>query len=227
MDIEATQGRRWSALEEDLRKIPGTLRVRIEGEEAPTQVHLVVQAPRRVDEVSQAVRTVAAASGIDLSDETLSIVQLEADIREPEEIASHPAGGRIILESVVVATKPSGGWAKLNLRMPNGEVREGAAPISPSKDARARAGVSALIDALQEPVAKMNTRLELKNLFVHDMYQDGFIVVQVAFGRNGDMQTLTGSAAIGDDMAAAGAKAALHALNRRLQITALGNGNAV
>ena len=228
MDTEATQGRRWSTLEEDLRKIPGALRVRVEGEGVPTQVHLVAEATQTVDELVRAVRTVAATSGIDLTDDALSIVQLETDLPGASEVVSLVDDDRrIVLESVVVATKPSGGWAKLNLRLPNGELREGAAPISPSKDARARAGVAALLDALQEPVGKMNARIELKNLFVHDMYQDGFVVVQVLFSRNGEMLTLTGSAAIGDDMAAAGAKAALHALNRKLRITALEHGYSV
>lgn len=228
VDIEATQGRPWSTLEDDLRKIPGALRVRVEGEGAPSQIHLVAEATQTVEDLVRAVRTIAATSGIDLTDDALSIVQLETDLPGAAKVVSSlDVERRIILDSVVVATKPSGGWAKLNLRLPNGELCEGAAPISPSKDARARAGVAALLDALQEPVGKMNARLELKNLFVHDMYQDGFVVVQVVFSRNGEMLTLTGSAEIGDDMAAAGAKAALHALNRKLQLAALDNGHSV
>lgn len=221
MDDEATEGR-WIALENDLSQIPGALRVRVEGFDSPTQVHLVALAGRHVDELTRAVRTVAATSGIDLDEGIISIVQLQSENANPQPL-SDP---RVVLDSVVVATKAGGGWAKLNLKLPNGEVREGAAPISPSKDARARAVVSALLEALQEPVAKMSIRLELKNLFVQDTYQDGFIVVQLLFSKNGESLTLTGSAAIGDDVAAAGARATLHALNRKLRTSWLENGHA-
>lgn len=221
MDAEGNGGR-WISLENDLSQIPGTLRVRVEGAEAPTQIHLVAEADRNPGEMARAVRTVAATSGIDLTEEIVSIVQLNSDEPAAEETSDH----RIVLDSVVVATKAGGGWAKLNVKLPNGEMREGAAPISPSKDARARAGVAALLDALQEPVAKMSVRLELKNLFVHDVYQDGFIVVQVQFNQHGESLTLTGSAAIGEDLAAAGAKAALHALNRKLRVSWLSDGRS-
>ncbi|HYI46389.1 MAG TPA: hypothetical protein VE174_13110 [Actinomycetota bacterium] len=213
MDAEAAG--QWIALEKDLGQIPGALRARVEGVETPTQIHLVALADRSVDDLTRAVRTVAATLGIDLDEDIVSVVQLE-DEESSMQSMTEP---RIVLDSVVVATKAGGGWAKLNLKLPNGEVREGAAPILPSKDARARAGVTALLEALEEPAAKMDVRLELKNLFVQDTYQDGFIVVQVLFSKNGDSTTLTGSSATGDDIAAAGARATLQALNRKLQIS--------
>ena len=223
MDMEPSEGQSWSGLERDLMKIPGALRVRVEGNDEPTLVHLVAETNQPVDELARAVRTVAATSNIDLTNDVISIVQLESSAAAGLNGDEH----RIVLDSVVVATKPTGGWAKLNLRLPNGDLSEGAAPISHSKDARARAGVVALIDALQEPISKLNARLELKNLFVQDMYQEGFVVVQVLFSRNGENVTLTGSATIGDDMAAAGAKATLHALNRKLRMATLEHGHAL
>lgn len=204
--------RRWTALEDDLRLLPGVLRVRVVGEDIPTEIHVVARTGRPLPEIEAAVRTVVASFGFDVSGETISVVQLD------QNASAHPDRGRLIIDSIVVGTRADSGWTRLGLKAPDGERFEGSAPLYPSKDARARAVVAALMQALEVPLERLSARVEVKDLFVYSGYPESIVVVQVVWHQDGQAIPLAGSAIASDDPASAGARAILHALNRKLLV---------
>jgi hypothetical protein len=203
---------RWTALEDDLRLLPGVLRVRVLGEDAPTEIHVVGRTGRPASDIETAVRTVVASFGFDVSAETISVVQLDQS-------GPRAAGrGRLVLDSIVVGTRGDSGWTRLGLKSPDGERFEGSAPLYPSRDARARAVVAALMQALEVPLERLSAQVEVKDLFVYSGYPESVVVVQVVWHQNGQSVALAGSAIATDDPASAGARAILHALNRKLLV---------
>jgi hypothetical protein len=203
---------RWTALEDDLRLLPGVLRVRVIGDDAPTEIHVVARTGRPASNIETAARTVVASFGFDVLAETISVVQLDQD--RPE----RSGRGRLILDSIVVGTRGDSGWTRLGLKAPDGERFEGSAPLYPSRDARARAVVAALMQALEVPLERLSARVEVKDLFVYSGYPESVVVVQVVWHQDGQAISLAGSAIATDDPASAGARAILHALNRKLLV---------
>ena len=204
--------RRWMALEDDLRLLPGVLRVRVVGEETPSEIHVVARTGRPITEIETAVRTVVASFGFDVGAETISVVQLD------QNASAHSERGRLIIDSIVVGTRADSGWTRLGLKAPDGERFEGSAPLYPSKDARARAVVTALMQALEVPLERLSARVEVKDLFVYSGYPESIVVVKVVWHQDGQAIPLAGSAIASDDPASAGARAILHALNRKLLV---------
>jgi hypothetical protein len=133
-----------------------------------------------------------------------------------EQVPDARSSARAALESVVVATKGDDGWVKLQLRLPSGEVCEGSAPAPPDGEARARGAVMALADALNDPLARIGMALEVSDMTICSLAMERVVHLRARLYDHGAQTDVIGSAALREDFAAAGARALLQAVNRKL-----------
>jgi hypothetical protein len=124
---------------------------------------------------------------------------------------------RAALESVVVATKGDDGWVKLQLRLPSGEVCEGSAQAPPEGEARARGAVMALADALNDPLSRIGIALDVAEVTICSLAAERVVHLRARLYDHGAQTDVIGSAALREDFAAAGARALLQAINRKLR----------
>ena len=198
-------------LEDALQQITDITKVHVVGGDTPSEIHVIAQAGRSPKQIVRDIQSVAtAAVGITVDHRVVSIVQLEeSDIKV--EGAEPP---RVILDSVVVASRKNAGWVKVRLRFPDDEVHEGTAPSANSKDGRAKAAVNALLQALEAPLAQTGGRVEIEQVMVYQMGTEGLVWLTGTFTERRTITPVSGAAMIVDDTATAAASAALHALNR-------------
>jgi hypothetical protein len=195
-------------LEADLRRIQGVSSTRIVGENEPSEIHIVSSTARPPKQVVRDVQSLAAARfGIAIDHRIVSVVQLD---EEPV------ARGRAVLDRVVLASKGDGGWVKVALQWPDGEVTEGAGSAGSTREARARGATTALIQALDSVIAKRSGRLDADHVAIIPMGPDDAVVVRAIHRQAGSSTTLVGCAVIQDDVATAAVRALLQAVNRRL-----------
>lgn len=133
-----------------------------------------------------------------------------------EQLPDARNSARAALESVVVATKGDDGWVKLQLRLPSGDICEGSAPAPPDGEARARGAVMALADALNEPLAGIGMALDVSEVTICSLAIEQVIHLRARLYDHGAQTDVIGSAALREDYAAAGARALLQAINRKL-----------
>jgi hypothetical protein len=133
-----------------------------------------------------------------------------------EEVPDARNSVRAALESVVVATKGDEGWVKLQLRLPSGEICEGSAPAPPDGEARARGAVIALADALNDPLGRIGMALDVSEVTICSLAVERVVHLRARLYDHGAQTDVIGSAALREDYAAAGARALLQAVNRKL-----------
>jgi hypothetical protein len=133
-----------------------------------------------------------------------------------EEVPDAPNSVRAALESVVVATKGDDGWVKIQLRLPSGEICEGSAPAPPDGEARARGAVIALVEALNDPLARIGMALDVSDVTICSLVVERVVHLRARLHDHGAQTDVIGSAALREDYAAAGARALLQAVNRKL-----------
>ena len=126
-------------------------------------------------------------------------------------------GARPMVERIVQATAGGGGWVKVALQWPGGEITEGVGVSGASREARARGAAAALLQALRPRLEPGGARVDVEHVVLHRMGQAETVVVRATYyGRQG-ASALVGVALLHDDAASATVRAFLRALNRKLQ----------
>lgn len=203
----------WGALESELQRVAAVEKVRVLGETAPSAIHIVASPVRRATQVAEDVCSVVIATTPHSVDPGIvSVVQLD------DAPGAFPrANPRPVLDSVVVASKQGSGWVKLRLLLPNGEIREGTASASPTRQDRARAAVDALLQALEGTLDEMEARVEIDKTILSPPGAEDLVLLRGTFFDKNRPRRISGSASVVDDTATAAARALLDAMNRHLR----------
>ena len=204
----------WGSLESELERVPAVEKVRVIGDVAPRAIHVVARPTRRATQVASDVCSVVIATTPHSVDPRIvSVVQLDDD--GPSISSSRPS--RLVLDSVVVATKQASGWVKVRLQLPNGEICEGSAPASATRTDRARAAIDAVLQALEETLEQMDARVEIDKTILSPAGAEDLVLLRGTFFDRRRPRPISGSATVADDTATAAARAVLAALNRHLR----------
>lgn len=206
---------RLTKLEDELEKIHGVTGVRIVGEDAPSEIHVVATSERAPKQIVRDVQSLTTTTlGEPIDHRIVSVVQLEdgPTTNGSAKESSH----RIVLDQVITASRNKDGWVRVTLHLAGGEVAEGAVLAGSSRDERARGAVSAVIRALQPRLKEIGARLVLQNLVIHDESKPPSVQVRTELHTASHHTILIGGAVIEDDIATAAARAMLQALNRKL-----------
>lgn len=201
---------RLTKLEDDLEKIQGVTGVRIVGDDAPSEIHIVATSERPPKQIVRDVQSLTTTElGEPIDHRIVSVVQLD-DAPQAEN------GHRIVLDQVITASKLKDGWVRVTLRLPGDEVAEAAVLTGTSRDERARGAVAATIKALQPRLDALGARLQLQNLVVNYDPQGPTVQTRTELHSAGHRTVLIGAALIEDDIATSAARALLQSLNRKL-----------
>jgi len=211
---ESADGSSWIQLEETLQEVPSVERVRVIGDPSPSEIHVLASSARPAKEIARDIHSLASKTlDEDMDSRIVSVVQLD-----DEHVASKPPrSARPILDSVVVATRQHEGWVKLRLRMPDGTIFEGSAPATSTRESRAYAATSALLQALESVLSEMGAHVEMENVTLYPAGTDGLVLIQGTFVDRAQRRPVSGTAFVVDDAASAAARALLDALNRQLR----------
>jgi hypothetical protein len=230
-------------LQEELQRIPAVRSARVIGNDQPSEIHIVAGPERSAKQLVRDVQSLSAAGfGMTIDHRIVSVVQLEdEDLTQDESSTSIEAdevteraeaategqrvedvgeaerGERPMVERIVQATAGGGGWVKVALQWPGGEITEGVGVSGASREARARGAAAALLQALRPRLEPGGARVDVEHVVLHRMGQAETVVVRATYyGRQG-ASALVGVALLHDDAASATVRALLHALNRKLQ----------
>jgi hypothetical protein len=230
-------------LQEELQRIPAVRSARVIGNDQPTEIHIVAGSERSAKQLVRDVQSLSAAGfGMTIDHRIVSVVQLEDEdliqgdrstsieadevteraevaAEEPrvEDVGEAEPGERPMVERIVQATAGGGGWVKVALQWPGGEITEGVGVSGASREARARGAAAALLQALRPRLEPGGARVDVEHVVLHRMGQAETVVVRATYyGRQG-ASALVGVALLHDDAASATVRALLHALNRKLQ----------
>ena len=201
----------WSELESALLRVAAVQKARVIGNGTPEEIHVLADDSRPAKQIAKDVHEVVTdALDTKIDPRIVSVVQLEED-------GERPRSPRPILDSVVVASKQQSGWVRLRLRLPDGEIVEGAAAATGTREGRAKAAVTALLQALERVLQDMGARVELEKVELYPAGNDGLVLIQVAYSDGTRRIPLSGTASVVDDAATAAARALLDALNRQFR----------
>ena len=230
-------------LQEELQRIPAVRSARVIGNDQPSEIHIVAGAERSAKQVVRDVQSLSAAGfGMTIDHRIVSVVQLEDEDISPSDSSTfaempeviEPAatvteesvldqagetepGERPMVERIVQASAGGGGWVKVALQWPGGDITEGVGVSGASREARARGAAAALLQALRPRLEPGGARVDVEHVVLHRMGQAETVVVRATYyGRQG-ASALVGVALLHDDAASATVRALLHALNRKLQ----------
>ncbi|HWC14046.1 MAG TPA: hypothetical protein VG929_05580 [Actinomycetota bacterium] len=203
-------------LEDELEKIQGVTGVRIIGDEAPSEIHVVATTGRAPKQIVRDVQSLTTTNlGEPIDHRIVSVVQV--DESEPEaKSSSNGAAERIVIDQVVTASKIKGGWIRVYLKLPGGHAAEGAALAGTAREERARAAVAAAIKALQPRLDAIGARLALESLVVQNDVQSTSVQIRCSLYTDNHHAVLVGAAVIEDDVATAAVRALLQAINRKV-----------
>jgi hypothetical protein len=203
-------------LEVELKRLTGVRSARVVGDDAPQEIHIIATPGRSAKQLVRDVQSLAAA-GFDLpiDHRIVSVVQLGAgDAPAPDA----PADGlRPVLERVSFSSRGSSGWVEVGIRWPSGEETEGSGEAGASRDARARAAVTALLEALEPALASKDARIDIDHVFIHRIGSTDSVIVRATFYEQKAPIPVVGCAIVYDDVASAAVRALLHAINRKLR----------
>jgi hypothetical protein len=230
-------------LQEELQRIPAVRSARVIGNDQPSEIHIVAGPERSAKQLVRDVQSLSAAGfGMTIDHRIVSVVQLEdedltqdqsstsieadevteaaeaaTEGQRVEDVGEAERGERPMVERIVQATAGGGGWVKVALQWPGGEITEGVGVSGASREARARGAAAALLQALRPRLEPGGARVDVEHVVLHRMGQAETVVVRATYyGRQG-ASALVGVALLHDDAASATVRALLHALNRKLQ----------
>jgi hypothetical protein len=220
-------------LERDLLRVPGVQSVRVVGEDAPSEIHVVATSKRSPKQVVRDVQSLAAAGfGMPIDHRIVSVVQLDEkapppppppasptiDVRAEKAEPEAPPEQRLVLERVVLASKGDSGWVKVTLRWPDGKSTEGAGAAGSSREARARGAAQALLQALQPILSAAGAKLDVDQVLLQPLGANDSVIARVVLYEKGVATPLVGSALVYDDVATAAVRAILQSINRKLRV---------
>lgn len=209
---------RLTKLEDELEKIQGVTGVRIIGDEAPSEIHVVATTERPPKQIVRDVQSLTTTNlGEPIDHRIVSVVQVDDGPGATNgEAPKNGAAERIVIDQVITASKVKGGWIRVYLKLPGGQAAEGAALTGMAREERARAAIQAATKALQPRLDAMGARLALQNLVVQNDVQSTSVQIRCALYTEDHHGTLIGAAVIEDDVATAAVRALLQAINRKL-----------
>lgn len=208
-------------LERELHKIPGVTGARIVGRDSPREIHIVATSGRHPKQIVRDVQSLARAGfGIAVDRRIVSVVQLteESGVSVTRRPRTEPVDlrPRPVLEDVVTGSEGRNGWAKVLLRWPDGSASEGRAAIGTSRELRARGAMEAAVYALEPALASRAASLEVEHVIVQSIGPEESVAVRATYYGEGEGVALMGSALVREEVAEAGVRALLHAVNRKL-----------
>jgi hypothetical protein len=203
-------------LERGLQRIQGVRSVRVVGDEAPSEIHVIATQERTPKQVVRDVQSMAQAGfGMPIDHRIVSVVQLD-DPAAQEAEAQPPSASRPVIDRVIQSNGSESGWVKIVLRWPDGSTTEGEGAAGASREARAQAALQAVIGALQPWLDRREARIDVEHLLIQKIGTTDSVPLWIGLWERGVVTPLVGSVVVRDDVATASVRALLHAINRKL-----------
>ena len=208
--------------ERELSKITGVRSVRVVGGARPSEIHVVAGRTRSPKQIVRDVQSLAVAGfGVSIDHRIVSVVQIDEEplpaTRSSPARARLQASGRPIVESVRSNVEGDKRLIDVVLGWPEGARTEGQARSGTSRELQARAAMEATVEALAPALTVRSMRIEVEHAFLQPMGRDEAIVVKATVYEGDEVTPVTGAVLVEDEVAAAGVRALLHAVNRKLR----------
>jgi hypothetical protein len=206
--------------EQELSKINGVRNVKVVGGAHPSEIHVIAGNARSPKQIVRDVQSLAVAGfGVSIDHRIVSVVQIdeEADAPPPSSdgaVVSSP--GRPLVESVRSNVDGDKRSIHVILGWPEGVRSEGRAKSGTSRELQARAAMEATIEALAPILDGRSMRIEVEHTFLQAMGRDEAVVLRATVYEGDEVTPVTGAVLVEDEVALAGVKALLHAINRKL-----------
>ena len=208
--------------EQELSKITGVRSVRVVGGARPSEIHVVAGKARSPKQIVRDVQSLAVAGfGVSIDHRIVSVVQIDEDSvgqsSPRSRLARGPQPGRPLVESVHTSVEGANRVVRVILGWPEGVRSEGNASSGTSRELQARAAMEATVEALAPALAVRSMRVEVEHAFVQAMGRDEAVVVKATVYEGDEATGVTGAVLVDDEVASAGVRALLHAINRKLR----------
>lgn len=208
--------------EQELSKITGVRSVRVVGGARPSEIHVVAGKARSPKQIVRDVQSLAVAGfGVSIDHRIVSVVQIDEDSvgqsSPRSRLARGPQPGRPLVESVQTSVEGASRTIRVLLGWPEGVRSEGNASAGTSRELQARAAMEATVEALAPALAVRSMRVEIEHAFVQAMGRDEAVVVKATVYEGDEATGVTGAVLVDDEVASAGVRALLHAINRKLR----------
>lgn len=208
--------------EQELSKITGVRSVRVVGGARPSEIHVVAGRARSPKQIVRDVQSLAVAGfGVSIDHRIVSVVQIDEEplpARPSPDRARLQAPGRPIVESVQSNAQGDKRSIHVVLGWPEGARTEGRAKSGTSRELQARAAMEATVEALAPALTVRSMRVEVEHALLQPMGRDEAIVVKATVYEGDEVTPVTGAVLVEDEVAAAGVRALLHAVNRKLRL---------
>ena len=206
--------------EQELSKIAGVRNVKVVGGARPSEIHVIAGRARSPKQIVRDVQSLAVAGfGVSIDHRIVSVVQIDEETISPTSSADGaraPTPGRPLVESVRSNVEGDKRSIHVVLGWPEDVRTEGRAKSGTSRELQARGAMEATIDALAPILAVQSMRIEVEHAFLQVMGRDEAVVVRATVYEGDEVTPVTGAVLVEDEIALAGAKALLHAVNRKL-----------
>jgi hypothetical protein len=208
--------------EQELSKITGVRSVRVVGGARPSEIHVVAGKARSPKQIVRDVQSLAVAGfGVSIDHRIVSVVQIDEDSvgqsSPRSRLARGPQPGRPLVESVQTSVEGANRGVRVILGWPEGVRSEGNASSGTSRELQARAAMEATVEALAPALAVRSMRVEVEHALVQAMGRDEAVVVKATVYEGDEATSVTGAVLVDDEVASAGVRALLHAINRKLR----------
>ena len=208
--------------EQELSKITGVRSVRVVGGARPSEIHVVAGKARSPKQIVRDVQSLAVAGfGVSIDHRIVSVVQIDEDSvgqsSPRSRLARGPQPGRPLVESVHTSVEGANRVVRVILGWPEGVRSEGNASSGTSRELQARAAMEATVEALAPALAVRSMRVEVEHALVQAMGRDEAVVVKATVYEGDEATGVTGAVLVDDEVASAGVRALLHAINRKLR----------
>jgi hypothetical protein len=208
--------------EQELSKINGVRNVKVVGGTRPSEIHVIAGSTRSPKQIVRDVQSLAVAGfGVSIDHRIVSVVQIDEESDSPAPSSDGvrvPSPGRPLLASVGSNVEGDKRSIQVILRWPEDVRTEGRAKSGTSRELQARAAMEATIEALAPSLGRRSMRIEVEHAFLQAMGRDEAVVVKATVYEGDEATPVTGAVLVEDEVAPAGVKALLHAINRKLHL---------
>jgi hypothetical protein len=206
--------------EQELSKINGVRNVKVVGGGRPSEIHVIAGSTRSPKQIVRDVQSLAVAGfGVSIDHRIVSVVQIDEESDSPvlsSDGVRVPSPGRPLLESVRSNVEGDKRSIQVILRWPEDVRTEGWAKSGTSRELQARAAMEATIEALVPGLRGRSIRIEVEHAILQALGRDEAVVVRATVYEGDEVTPVTGAVLVEDEVAPAGVKALLHAINRKL-----------
>ena len=207
--------------EQELSKIAGVRNVKVVGGARPSEIHVIAGRARSPKQIVRDVQSLAVAGfGVSIDHRIVSVVQIDEEtisLDPSSDNARAPQPGRPLVESVRSDVEGDKRSIHVVLGWPEDLHTEGRAKSGTSRELQARAAMEATIEALAPMLTVQSMRVEVEHTFLQAMGRDEAVVVRATVYEGDEVTAVTGAVLVEDEVALAGVKALLHAVNRKLR----------